>query len=64
MAVATLPRIRPKSCASCARRSRYGTCLEPVAAGLAPKYELVWAPEGHGATCEAFTSNVHVAGAT
>jgi hypothetical protein len=53
-----------RTCADCTHQLKPGTCGEPVAAGLAPKFEIRWAPEGHGATCEAFTSNVQVAGAT
>ena len=32
-----------------------GTCGEPVAAGPAPNFGIVWPPAGHAASCVAFT---------
>ena len=46
--------IRPKSCTSCWHRSSHGTCREPVAAGLADLFMIVWPEPGHGATCPAW----------
>jgi hypothetical protein len=44
-----------RSCADCLNRSRFGTCREPVAAGLAEEFTLVWAEPEHAATCLAWT---------
>ena len=41
-------------CRACAHRLRAGTCSEPVAAGLAEAFTVVWPPAGHGAGCPAF----------
>ena len=43
-----------KTCAGCSNRSKHGTCGEPAAAGLAPKFEIRWAPAGHAQTCPAY----------
>lgn len=41
------------TCAGCAHRLRHGTCGQPVEAGLAERFVIVWAPGGHGAVCVA-----------
>lgn len=46
--------IRPRSCTSCRHRSRYGTCLQPVEAGLAKRFSIRWPEPGHAATCAAW----------
>lgn len=43
-----------RMCRACAHRLRAGTCSEPVAAGLAEAFTVVWPPAGHGAGCPAF----------
>ena len=35
---------------------RHGTCGEPVAAELAEKFVIVWAPEGHADICPAYSA--------
>ena len=45
-----------KTCAGCSNRLKHGTCGEPVGAGLAPKFTILWPPAGHAATCPAFSS--------
>jgi hypothetical protein len=42
------------SCRPCAHRSRHMTCLEPVKAGLADSFVIVWAPSGYAKKCPAF----------
>jgi hypothetical protein len=42
------------SCRPCAHRSRHSTCLEPVKAGLADSFVIVWAPSGYAKKCPAF----------
>lgn len=46
-----------RSCANCRHRSRYGTCLQPVAAGLAKRFSIRWPEPGHGANCAAWKRN-------
>ena len=43
-----------RSCSRCAYHLRRGTCAEPVAAGLAQSFEILWPPAGHAQTCPAF----------
>jgi hypothetical protein len=46
------------TCADCRHRLRFGTCGELVVAGLLTAEEgfgIVWPPDGHGASCAAFT---------
>jgi len=43
-----------RSCSRCAYQLRRGTCAEPVAAGLAQSFEILWPPAGHAQTCPAF----------
>lgn len=48
-----------RSCADCQHRLRYGTCAEPVSAGLLPAEEafsVVWPPAGYGQVCKAFVA--------
>jgi hypothetical protein len=42
-------------CTACTHRQRAGNFGEPAAAGLADRFELVWAPEGHAGGCPAFS---------
>lgn len=49
---------RPRqSCTTCRHRSNYGTCREPVAAGLAPEFAICWPDPQHGATCPGWSRN-------
>ena len=43
------------TCDGCVHLLLYGTCGEPVAAGLVPEFGIVWPPDGHGAGCAAFS---------
>ncbi len=43
-----------RTCGDCRHLLRHGTCGEPVAAGLAPWFGIVWPPGGHGAHCAGF----------
>lgn len=45
---------RARTCRPCQHRARHGNCTEPEAAGLWERFILVWAPEGHAATCPAY----------
>ena len=45
-----------RTCSGCSNRLRHGTCSEPVAAGLAPKFEIRWPPAGHAQTCPAYSA--------
>ena len=49
-----------RACAGCRHRLRPGTCGEPVAAGLAPKFEIRWPPAGHAHACPAYSANAPV----
>lgn len=40
-------------CTSCIHRSRYGNCLQPEAAGLAPSFRIVAHPQ-EGIGCQAW----------
>ena len=45
------------ACTDCTHLLRFGTCGEPVRAGLltaAEGYGIVWPPGGHSAACAAF----------
>lgn len=60
-AAANAPELAPTAagltCADCLHRLPYGTCAEPVAAGLltaAEGFGIVWPPEDYGATCASF----------
>lgn len=54
-----------RTCSGCSnRRPKYGTCGEPIAAGLTRKFELAYPPEGFGATCPAFDGKAPVTVAT
>ena len=46
--------IDARTCAGCSNRQPHGTCGEPVAAGLAPKFEIRWPPAGHAQTCPGY----------
>jgi hypothetical protein len=43
-----------RTCADCINITRFGNCVQPVAAGLAPYFQLMAAPDGYAATCAAF----------
>ena len=43
-----------RRCGRCNHLGRAGTCLEPVAAGLLPQFELFWPEPGYAATCPAW----------
>ena len=43
-----------RTCTTCANRTPAGTCASPVAAGLRPRFGIVWPPVGHAARCAAF----------
>lgn len=43
-----------RTCSACARSTRYRTCTDPVAAGLAPVWRIEWPPADHAATCPAW----------
>jgi len=43
-----------RACTACRHRSRVGTCIEPVAAGLAEHHAIRWPGPLHAATCPAF----------
>ena len=50
-----------RTCRDCANRLPYGTCREPRAAGLidgGEPFGVRWAPDGHAASCPAFTAKV------
>jgi hypothetical protein len=49
--------VSKQSCATCRHRTRAATCGEPVDAGLADYWHIVWPPAGHGATCSAWRLN-------
>ena len=42
------------TCNGCRHLGRFRTCVEPVAAGLASSFIIIWPPKGHAATCPAF----------
>ena len=52
---------RPQSCDSCAHISKARTCLEPVAAGVAEHFHIVWCDllNGHGRRCTAYAPKDH-----
>ena len=54
--VADRPLVAPRgrSCSCCVHRLRRGTCAEPVAAGLAQSFEILWPPAGYAERCAAF----------
>lgn len=45
---------KPRQCRNCQHCGRYGTCLEPEAAGLWHTFVIVWPPEGYARTCQAW----------
>ena len=48
-----------RTCRDCANSARYGNCRKPIEAGLLPTgstFAILWAPEGHAATCPAFAA--------
>ena len=49
-----------RTCAGCSNRLRHGTCAEPVAAGLATKFEIRWPPAGHAQSCPAYSAKTPV----
>ena len=54
------------TCTGCKHLLRYGTCGEPVAAGLLTakeEFAIVWPPEGHGTACPAFIGKMPTAAA-
>jgi hypothetical protein len=42
------------TCTGCRHLGRARTCLQPVEAGLADSFTIVWPPKGHAATCSGF----------
>ena len=48
------PRAQDRTCKMCSHLGGYGTCLEPVSAGLLPGFEIIWPPAGHAIDCMAF----------
>lgn len=49
----------PRTCRDCANPAQYGNCHKPIEAGLLPAgstFAILWAPEGHAATCSAFVT--------
>ena len=52
-----------RACECCRHQLRYGTCHEPVkagldapvAAGMTERFKVIWPPEGYGQSCPAFT---------
>jgi hypothetical protein len=46
-----------QSCRTCRHCTRAANCAEPVQAGLADYWHIVWPPAGHGATCPAWRLN-------
>lgn len=46
-----------RTCATCRHRSRVGTCKDPVAAGLAEEFLIVWPDARHAKTCAAWRRN-------
>lgn len=48
-----------RTCADCANRTRYSTCAEPVAAGLADSFTLIWPEPAHASTCTAWRVRTH-----
>lgn len=53
VATLPLPMLR-RTCADCLHLLRRGTCGEPVAAGLAESFGILWAPAGHATSCRAY----------
>lgn len=52
-----------RTCRDCTNRARYGNCRKSTEAGLLPAgstFAILWAPEGHAATCSAFTAKMTV----
>ena len=52
------------TCTGCKNLLRYGTCGEPMAAGLLTakeEFAIVWPPEGHGAACPAYIGKMPTA---
>jgi hypothetical protein len=45
-----------RRCANCRHVLYHGTCGEPVAAGLAERFEICWPPRGHAGKCRAFSA--------
>lgn len=43
-----------RACLACRHCGEYRNCVEPVAAGLASKFSIVWPPEAHATLCPAF----------
>ena len=43
-----------RTCRDCANRTRAGTCAEPVRAGLARRFGIVWPAPAHAARCAAY----------
>jgi len=42
------------TCAGCQHLLRRGTCAEPVAAGLARSFGIIWPPAEHATTCASY----------
>ncbi|WP_281915278.1 hypothetical protein [Caldimonas thermodepolymerans] len=43
-----------RTCRDCANRTRSGSCAEPVRAGLARRFSIVWPAPAHAARCAAY----------
>ncbi len=49
----------PRTCRACTKRLPAGNCDKPIEAGLLPAgstFAILWAPDGHAATCKAFAA--------
>ncbi len=44
----------PQTCSACVHRSPWGSCLEPVSAGLSRTFKILTASPDHEKTCPAF----------
>ena len=58
--------VAARPCVGCKHVLSYGTCAEPVLAGLITakeEFAIVWPPEGHGAACPAFIGKMPTAAA-
>lgn len=52
-----------RTCRACTNRLPAGNCDKPTEAGLLPvgsTFAILWAPDGHAATCSAFTAKMTV----
>ncbi len=52
--------LKVRTCGACRHLSNYGTCKQPVAAGLRTQFEgfgIAWPQDGYGAACRAWKRN-------